>query len=316
MKNIRLLHVLLAIGIFMVNGQVFAQNPKQSQKHKKAAKKKTKAYKKPLKYVPNRGDEDGDGVEDYADHCAKTPKGMAVTPFGCPIDRDFDGTVDTLDACVEVPGPKENKGCPWPDTDKDGIVDKDDACPKIPGIQEFNGCPDSDGDKIPDNKDKCPQEFGIARFDGCPDRDNDGISDAEDECPDMWGIKENKGCPPINEEEKEALQEAFANLLFETGRAVIKISSFSSLNKLAKVMNNNTNTHLAIEGHTDSVGDNEANQRLSEARANAVKTYLQNKGVAEDRIVAEGFGETRPVASNDTREGKAKNRRVEFILNY
>ena len=92
--------------------------------------------------------------------------------------------------------------------------------------------------------------------------------------------------------------------------------SLPYLDNLLHIFSVDNNIKVTIEGHTDSVGDNEANQRLSEARANAVKTYLQNKGVAEDRIVAEGFGETRPVASNDTREGKAKNRRVEFILNY
>lgn len=286
------------------------------QKHKKAAKKKKKAYKEPLKYEPNRGDKDGDGVADYADHCLNTPKGMKVTPFGCPIDRDFDGTVDTLDACVEVPGPKENKGCPWPDTDKDGIVDKDDKCPTVPGLEKYQGCMDKDGDGIIDDEDKCPEVFGVAKFQGCPDTDNDGIADSEDKCPQMWGTIPNKGCPDIKEEEKQALKEAFDNLLFESGKAIIKSSSFPSLNKLAEVMRNNENTVLKIEGHTDNVGSDENNQQLSDNRSHAVEKYLISKGIDASRITAAGFGESRPVATNDTPQGRKKNRRVEFILNY
>ena len=312
----RILTLLTIICLSLTLNISFAQNPKQMQKHKKTAKKKTKAYKEKLEYTPTRADKDEDGVEDYSDHCPDTPKGMAVTPFGCPIDRDFDGTVDTLDACVDVPGPKENKGCPWPDTDKDGIIDKDDACPQVYGLKEFKGCPDKDGDGIIDSKDKCPDVFGIVKFEGCPDSDNDGLADSEDKCPDMWGKIENKGCPDIKEEEKQAIKAAFDNLLFETGKAIIKESSYTSLNALAKVMNNNTNTMLRIEGHTDNVGADDMNQELSDARAHSVEQYLIGRGVNSSRISAQGYGETRPVATNTTEDGRRKNRRVEFILNY
>lgn len=294
----------------------FAQNPKQMKKHKKVAKSKQKAYKEPLTYDPTRGDKDGDGISDYADHCPNTPKGVAVTPFGCPIDRDFDGTVDTLDACVDVPGPKNNKGCPWPDTDGDGILDNEDACPTIPGIPEYKGCPDRDGDGILDSEDKCPDVYGVAKFKGCPDTDNDGIADSEDKCPTVWGTIENKGCPPIKKEEQQAIQDAFDNLLFETGKAVIKNSSFVSLDKLAEVMKNNPQAKLKIEGHTDNVGDDDANQKLSDDRARAVKDYLEKKGAKWNQITSEGFGENRPVADNHSESGRRKNRRVEFILTY
>lgn len=312
----RIFSLILVFGFVLSFQTSFAQNPKQMKKQKKTAKKKKKPSKEALTYTPNRGDKDGDGIADYADHCPGTPKGMAVTPFGCPIDRDFDGTVDTLDACVEVPGPKENKGCPWPDTDKDGIVDNEDECPNTPGIKEFNGCNDKDGDGIIDPKDKCPEVFGVAKFEGCPDTDNDGLPDSEDKCPEMWGTIPNKGCPDIKEEEKQALKEAFDNLLFETGKAVIKSSSFPSLDKLAEVMKNNSNTLLKIEGHTDNVGSDENNQELSDNRAHAVETYLIGKGLNQSRITAQGYGESRPVATNDTPTGRKKNRRVEFILNY
>ena len=209
MKN---LGFLLLLCTLVCSSTVFAQNPKQMQKHRKVAKSKSKAYKEPLNYDPKRGDKDEDGIEDYADHCPNTPKGMPVTPFGCPIDRDFDGTVDTLDACIDVPGPKTNKGCPWPDTDGDGINDNEDACPKLAGIPEYKGCPDRDGDGILDTEDKCPDDYGIAKFQGCPDTDNDGIADSQDKCPKVWGTIENKGCPPIKEEEQQAIQDAFDNL--------------------------------------------------------------------------------------------------------
>lgn len=313
MKN---LGFLLLLCTLVCSSTVFAQNPKQMQKHRKVAKSKSKAYKEPLNYDPKRGDKDEDGIEDYADHCPNTPKGMPVTPFGCPIDRDFDGTVDTLDACIDVPGPKTNKGCPWPDTDGDGINDNEDACPKLAGIPEYKGCPDRDGDGILDTEDKCPDDYGIAKFQGCPDTDNDGIADSQDKCPKVWGTIENKGCPPIKEEEQQAIQDAFDNLLFETGKAVIKVSSYESLDKLAEVMKNNPQAKLKIEGHTDNVGDEEDNQVLSDARAHSVKDYLEKKGANWNQISAQGFGESRPVATNVTPEGRKKNRRVEFILSY
>ncbi len=298
--------------------KVQAQNPKQMKKHRKAAKRKQKPRKEPIQYKPKRKDSDGDGVADYSDHCEDTPRGQAVTSFGCPMDRDFDGIVDSLDACVEVPGPKDNKGCPWPDTDGDGLLDNYDKCINTAGPRENMGCPwaDRDNDGIIDKEDKCPDTPGVAKYQGCPDTDNDGIMDYNDRCPETPGVLENFGCPPLKKEEQEALLEAFNNLHFESGRAIIKPSSYTSLNKLSSVMKSNPKTKLILHGHTDNVGAFEDNMILSEDRAKAVKRYLAGKGIRLDRMSHKGFGETKPVDTNETVEGRKNNRRVEMTLVY
>lgn len=112
------------------------------------------------------------------------------------------------------------------------------------------------------------------------------------------------------------MKKAFSNLLFETNKDIIKSSSFASLNDLAKVLKNNTQAKLHLEGHTDNVGEDGSNQTLSENRAIAVKKYLASKGISEDRITTAGFGESRPVASNDEEQGRTLNRRVEMNIKY
>ncbi len=282
------------------------------------AKKKKKLD--PYDPVYHDKDTDGDGVPDGRDKCPHTPKGEIVTTFGCPMDADFDGVYDFEDACVNDPGPRANKGCPWGDRDNDGIKDNEDDCPDIKGLLVFHGCPDTDGDGIIDKKDKCPKEHGTIKYEGCPppfvDSDGDGIGDYDDLCPHTKGVKHNKGCPEIKPEEKAALQKAFENLLFESGKDVIVSSSYPSLDGLAKVMINNPHSGLHLEGHTDDVGDDQANMDLSKRRADSVKRYLVGKGVDGNRITTAGFGETRPKTTNDTEEGKAINRRVEMNILY
>lgn len=319
MKHILKLSILfLTFCFFLPESHVQAQNPKQMKKHRKAARKKRKPRKEPIQYKPKRKDSDGDGVADYADHCEDTPKGQPVTPFGCPVDRDFDGTMDSLDACIDVPGPKDNKGCPWPDTDGDGLLDNYDKCINTPGPRENMGCPwaDRDNDGIIDKNDKCPDVPGIEKYQGCPDTDGDGIMDYNDRCPEKPGVPENFGCPALKKEEEEALREAFNNLHFESGKAIIKHSSYASLNKLAVVMRSNSKTKLVLHGHTDNVGDFEKNMILSQNRAKAVKKYLAGKGIQLNRMTSQGFGETKPVDSNETSEGRQNNRRVEMTLVY
>lgn len=318
MSKILKIAILFLTILFLGLPEVQAQNPKQMKKHRKRARKKQKPRKEPLQYTPKRRDSDGDGVDDYADHCEDTPKGQAVTSFGCPLDTDFDGTLDSLDACVDVPGPKNNKGCPWPDTDGDGLLDNYDKCPDVAGPRENTGCPwaDRDNDGIIDKFDKCPDTPGIEKFQGCPDTDGDGIMDYDDRCPKVVGVAENYGCPALKKEEQLAIEEAFKNLHFETGKAVIKHSSYSSLNRLAQVMKANSKINLALHGHTDNVGDFEANMILSENRAKAVRKYLAGKGIRLNRITAKGSGETKPVDTNDTAEGRQNNRRVEMTLIY
>ena len=286
-------------------------------------------------------DADGDGVTDTKDKCPKTPTGVKVDARGCPLDRDADGIVDHLDSCPDIKGMASAKGCP--DIDGDGITDNDDQCPDVFGTAAMKGCPDKDGDGITDKDDKCPDEAGTVAMNGCPDKDNDGIADPdddcpetagtpemhgcpdkdgdnvadkEDKCPDVAGIIANKGCPEVKEEVKKVLATALQGIQFETGKDIIRSSSFPILNKVVKVLNEHPEYKLSIEGHTDNQGDAARNMDLSDRRANSVMKYLISKKIDAGRLRAQGFGETVPVETNDTDAGRAKNRRVEFKIEF
>jgi len=300
-----------------VMATAWAQNPKQRQKYVEKAKKAARNAKhEPYQYVPSVKDSDGDGVEDFTDKCPHTPHGEKVTPFGCPFDTDFDGLYDTEDGCPTEAGPKENNGCPWLDSDKDGVTDNADKCPQVPGLPKFGGCPDKDLDGIPDFEDRCVDVKGTKKYEGCPppDSDGDGVNDELDLCKSTPGVASNRGCPELKPAEKAALQKAFDNLLFETGKDVIMQSSFNSLNALGDVMSKNKVYILHLEGHTDDVGDDDANLDLSKRRAASVKAYLVRYGIKESRIFSEGYGESRPKSENTSDEGRKQNRRVEMVL--
>lgn len=260
-------------------------------------------------------DKDGDGVPDNADACPDVAGPASLQ--GCP-DRDGDGIADKDDACPDAKGPVELKGCP--DRDGDGIADKDDKCPDVKGLARYQGCPipDGDNDGINDEEDKCPTVPGVARYDGCPvpDSDKDGISDEEDKCPNLPGVRENQGCPAIAEEVKTRVNKAAQNILFVSGSAKLQKSSYKGLDEVAKILNENPEMELNIDGHTDNVGKDEMNQTLSDNRAATVKNYFISKGIAEGRIKSAGHGEQEPIADNKTAAGRQKNRRVELLLSY
>jgi outer membrane protein OmpA-like peptidoglycan-associated protein len=258
-------------------------------------------------------DTDGDGIPDKEDEC---PNEAGTEAFnGCP-DRDGDGIPDHKDACPDAPGPVEYDGCP--DTDGDGVLDFLDECPEIPGPSENNGCPwpDTDGDGVLDKDDKCPNIAGPAKNEGCPytDTDNDGVPDKDDKCPETPGPKENEGCPEIEEEVQEILKTAFENLEFETGRSIIKQESVESLNELAEVLVKKPEWGLQIAGHTDNVGKAQSNLILSKQRAEAVRDFMVDRGIAIERLSVLYFGQTMPIQSNDTTEGRQANRRVEMTI--
>jgi outer membrane protein OmpA-like peptidoglycan-associated protein len=165
--------------------------------------------------------------------------------------------------------------------------------------------------------DKCPGTPAAAKnfidATGCPlDSDNDGVFDYEDVCPNEAGVKANNGCPEVKEAVKQLFNKALNGIEFQSGKATIKKTSFGILDDIVKVMNENPSYNLSIKGHTDNAGKADKNQKLSEDRANAVKDYMVKKGVDGKRMTAQGFGQDKPVASNSTKAGKAKNRRVEF----
>ena len=245
---------------------------------------------------------------DYFQHSAGI-----VIKFGAK-DTDKDGIPDKDDACPDVAGPKEFNGCP--DTDGDGIPDKDDACPDVAGLKEFNGCPDTDGDGVPDKDDKCPDVAGPAENGGCPwpDTDGDGVLDKDDQCPDEAGPASNNGCPEPNDDDQKRLNQYAKTILFDTGKASIKFESAEILSQIINVLKKFPKSRFRIEGHTDSTGKKAKNITLSQNRADAVKIYLIQGGIASDRLESIGYGPEKPIASNKTRKGRELNRRVEINL--
>jgi outer membrane protein OmpA-like peptidoglycan-associated protein len=266
-----------------------------------------------LKEFKGCPDTDGDKIIDSEDTCP-TVAGL-VALKGCP-DQDADGVTDAEDVCPENAGPKENQGCP--DQDTDGLFDYVDNCPMVAGPRENQGCPwpDTDADGLLDKDDDCPNLAGPEANKGCPykDSDADGLLDKDDECPNTPGPKTNKGCPIIEQAVIEVLKTAFDNLEFESAKDVIFESSKPSLNELAEVLKKKTTWKLEIAGHTDNVGDDNGNLVLSKKRAEALKAYLVSQGVEEARLRTLYFGETKPIATNDTPEGRQKNRRVEMKI--
>ena len=255
-------------------------------------------------------------------------------------DPDRDGIVGDADQCPDDPedmdGFQDDDGCPDGDNDGDGIADAQDQCPNdaedLDGFKDDDGCPDpdNDGDGIPDASDKCPNEAedmdGFQDDDGCPDPDNDGdgVPDAQDKCPEQQetknGYQDDDGCP----DEVPAAVKKFTGVIkginFKTGSAEILKTSNKTLDGAVKVLADFPELKMEIQGHTDDVGDDDANLQLSQARADSVKAYFEAKGISGDRLISKGYGETSPSVDPTGLKGaklkaaQAKNRRVEFKL--
>lgn len=193
-------------------------------------------------------------------------------------------------AAPSAPVEAEAPDLQGPDRDHDGVPNEKDICPDRAGPSELDGCPDEDGDQVPDNEDKCPKEFGPAENDGCPETG------------------------PEVELEANKIR-IRGNILFETGQAKIQQQSYPLLDQVYALLKKHPEVGpVRVDGHTDNRGARGYNIDLSARRAHAVVVYLVKKGIAEKRLRAKGFGFDRPIASNDTPLGRAKNRRVEFTL--
>ena len=250
--------------------------------------------------------------EDYGVKHFQHLAGLSVKFGG--TDTDGDGVYDKDDACPEVAGLEEFNGCP--DTDGDGIEDSKDACPKEAGSKEMNGCPDVDGDGVADKDDACPSEAGPAENKGCPwpDTDGDSVLDKDDKCPDVAGTVANDGCPEVTVEVQKQLNDYARTILFDTGKSSIKAESTAVMVDIILILKEYPTAKFTVEGHTDSVGSVKLNQRLSESRALSVKDFLVEEGIEEFRLSAVGYGEEKPMATNNTRNGRKQNRRVEINL--
>lgn len=295
-----------------------------------------------LWYKLSVADRDGDGIVDTEDACPDVA-GTELS-LGCP-DRDNDGVADDRDNCPDIPGIASLNGCP--DSDNDGIADAADACPTQAGPAATNGCPDRDGDGLADGVDNCPDQAGPISNLGCPlvdsdndglnddvdncpneagpvanngcpytDRDGDGVLDKDDRCPDTKGVASNGGCPEveIQQEAQDILDFATENVRFATDQAELLTSSYAIMDEVAKVLQAYPSYKLKIEGFTDSRGSSVYNQSLSESRAQRCYQYLLTRGIPASRMQYAGYGESNPIASNDTEAGRLQNRRVEFSV--
>ena len=293
-------------------------------------------------FEPLVGDRDGDGIKDDVDKCPDDPEDIDgfEDEDGCPEpDNDRDGILDVDDKCPNEPetknGFQDEDGCPdsvESDRDGDGIPDNIDKCPDDPedrdGFEDEDGCPDPDNDKdgILDVDDLCPNDpediDGFEDKDGCPDPDNDKdrILDKDDKCPNepevYNGFEDEDGCPDkgrviLRRGKLEILDKVY----FETDKAIIKPISYPILDAVAATLKGNPEIVLIeIQGHADERGDDAYNMNLTEARSQAVRTYLVEKGVEAGRLNAHGYGETRPVCNEHNEECWSRNRRVEFVI--
>lgn len=215
------------------------------------------------------------------------PSAGLVPGYGIPIVRFFVGV----------------RFAPtYHDRDHDGVSDDEDACPDVPE--------DRDGDR---DWDGCPEED--------PDADHDGVPDSQDLCPNaketINGIADDDGCPDSGDPRVIYDNGQFTvldTIRFETGRADLKPESHSLLDQVAMMIKANPDVKVRVEGHTDDTGPHELNMRLSQERAESVRHYLINKGVAPQRLRAVGYGPDKPKVKGTTEEARTKNRRVEFVV--
>lgn len=267
-------------------------------------------------------DSDGDGVVDEDDLCPGTPEGVEVDRNGCPLDADGDGVGDYMDRCPNTPrgAHVDEVGCPL-DSDEDGVFDGLDQCPDTPRGAEVDerGCPsDRDGDGVLFGIDLCPNTPAGIEVDatGCPvDSDGDGVFNGVDACPNTpAGARvDERGC---------LVQLELRNVEFEFNSFELTAAARRYLSDLAGQIVQQADPEgtgrLELRGYTDSVGSEEYNLRLSERRAESVRDFLLGTSVEMERFIdrldAVGFGEADPIASNDTEEGQARNRRVELHI--
>jgi len=287
-------------------------------------------------------DNDGDGIPDATDRCPDEAedRDQFQDQDGCPDrDNDNDGVPDGYDSCPREPedrdGDHDEDGCPDNDRDRDGVPDETDRCPTDPedvdGFQDTDGCPepDNDGDGVPDVSDQCSDQpetmNGVDDADGCPDnvpdRDRDGISDDRDRCPNdpetFNNTQDDDGCPENTaalatlENGQVVLHEAI-NFAQGSDR-IVGGASFRVLDAVVAMLTFHPEVAaVEIQAHTDDRGDARENRAISARRATAVKAYLVDHGIRAERLSTMGVGPDRPLTTNDTAEGRARNRRIEM----
>jgi outer membrane protein OmpA-like peptidoglycan-associated protein len=266
-------------------------SPTEERKSPAESSKKSDSDRKVRERVRPITDSDGDGVADKIDKCPATTNGVVVDRSGCPLDTDHDGVPDGLDDC--------------PSTDRMAGVDVD-----------LFGCEvDSDFDGVADYRDACPHNAIGAEVDetGCPiDADGDGVANGLDDCPlTLPGIAVDKyGCTDVSILAKPLV----LHINYASGGFEIDPNNKKRLESLARLLLIVPDIKLEVNGYTDDIGTTVANQQLSEKRASRVREFLVNHGIAGARIKVFGRGESDFLASNETSEGRTKNRRIEIVF--
>jgi len=285
-------------------------------------------------------DNDDDGVPDAKDQCPQEAETINGTKDddGCPdevSDVDTDGVGYDDDRCPLEPGNSDD-GCPHlplPELALQGFFElppatpapKNEPAPTPAPVKAAGGDLDKDG--LDDETDRCPVSAedvdGFEDEDGCPEPDNDqdGIPDAKDTCPfeaeTINGKNDTDGCPDTGvgavsiREDKVVINGVIG---FKTASATLQPTALPLLKQVASTLLAAATLSLEIQGHTDDAGNAAANIKLSKRRAEAIRAVLVKNGVAAKRLIATGFGPTRPRATNKTAAGREQNRRVEFLI--
>lgn len=217
--------------------------------------------------------------------------GAALALLLCPTEEAVAAPVEAAPVCASVPPAGallDAQGCAF-DTDGDGVVDGVDMCANTPAGVEV--------DRV-----------------GCPlDTDKDGVADFEDMCPatPLGTIVDPTGCPLAGEKIL-----SLTGVNFATNKAILTTEAQDILEQAVELLKNTDSViEVRVEGNTDSRGTEAYNLALSQKRAQAVVDYLTARGVKGSSLIAVGLGETSPVANNDTKAGRAANRRVDFVVN-
>jgi outer membrane protein OmpA-like peptidoglycan-associated protein len=269
-------------------------------------------------------DSDNDGVTNALDRCPNTPAdARPVDATGCPVDTDGDGVADFLDRCPSTPAGVrvDATGC-LRDSDNDGVTDVQDRCPNTPANArpvDATGCPvDTDRDAVADYLDRCANTAPGTQVDanGCPvqrDADSDGVIDLNDRCANTPPntLVGADGCPLARLPVSGATL-VIRNITFRANTGTLLPASYAALDKIALAILATPNSRWEVGGYTDTRGTRSANQRLSQARAQAVRQYLVRRNVPAASLTAVGYGSQRPVAPNTRAAGRAQNRRVEI----
>jgi len=247
-----------------------------------------------ISYFFGTKDTDKDGVKDPDDECPDTPLDVEVDARGCPVDSDGDGVADYLDECPNTPAgaPVDAVGCPL-DSDDDGVPDYMDNCPNTPAGApvDAQGCPlDSDGDGVPDYMDRCPDTPAGTEVD-------------------------RQGCP-IPDPEPEVISYTFEDVFFNFDSAEITDAGEAKLGEIGSTLITIVDPDIEVHGHTDATGPEGYNMGLSQRRAESVRDWLLEhySDLSESQFTVRSFGEDQPIDTNDTRAGRANNRRVEIKI--